>query len=122
MLDYKFYNINPLGNIEQDCVCRAISLATEIPYKKIEKKLELIGKIFECEALCVCCYHHLLEKVFGLKQKFANAKTVREISKEFSNKRLLIRIDGHLTCSLYGTIYDIWDCSKEKADIFWIVE
>lgn len=122
MLDYKFYNINPLGDIEQDCVCRAISLCTEIPYKVIEQKLELVGKLFECEALCVCCYKFLLENVFGLRQKNANGKKVKDISKEFSDKRLIIRIDGHLTCSLYGTIYDIWDCSKEKADIFWIVE
>ena len=121
MVDYKFYNANPLGEIEQDCVCRAISTCLDMPYKSIEQKLELIGEIFECDELCVCCYHHLLEKVFGLKQKFANGKTVREIAQEFYNDRVIIRIDGHLTCSLYGTVYDIWDCSQEFADIFWIV-
>lgn len=120
-IDYKFYNANPLGNIEQDCVCRAISTATEIPYKSVEEKLELIGELFECEELCVCCYHHLLEKVFGLKQKFANGKTVKEIAQEFFDNRVLIRISGHLTCSLYGVVYDIWDCTEELADIFWIV-
>lgn len=121
MIDYKFYNANPLGNIELDCVCRAISTATSIPYKMIENKLDLIGEIFECEALCVCCYQHLLDKVFGLKQKNANGKTVRDISKEFCNNKVIIRIDGHLTCSMYGTVYDIWDCTDEVADIFWIV-
>ena len=121
MIDYKFYNANPLGDIEQDCVCRAISKATEIDYYNIEKKLNAIGELFECEELCVCCYHHLLEKVFGLKQKFANGKTVREISKEFHDSRVIIRIKGHLTCSLYGVVYDIWDCTEEIADVFWIV-
>ena len=122
MIDYKFYNANPLDNIEQDCVCRAISTATNLPYYVIEDKLYFIGELFECEELCVCCYHHLLEKVFGFKQKFANGKTVKDISKEFSNCIVIIRIDGHLTCSLYGVIHDIWDCSEEIADIFWIVE
>jgi hypothetical protein len=122
MVDYKFYNANPLGSIEQDCVCRAISTATEIPYMSIEQKLENVGELFECDELCVCCYHHLLEKVFGLKQKFANGKTVKEVAQEFKNNRVLIRIDGHLTCSLYGIVYDIWDCTDEKADIFWIVD
>lgn len=122
MVDYKFYNANPLGEIEQDCVCRAISTATEIPYQSIEQKLENIGELFECDELCVCCYHHLLEKVFGLKQKFANGKTVKQIAQEFKNYRVLIRIDGHLTCSLYGVVYDIWDCTDEKADIFWLVD
>lgn len=121
MIDYRFYNANPLGNIEQDCVCRAISKATDIPYEIIEIKLEAIGELFECEKLCVCCYHHLLEKVFGLKQKFANGKTVKEIAKEFDDCKVIIRIEGHLTCSLYGIVYDIWDCTDEIADVFWIV-
>lgn len=121
MIDYRFYNANPLGNIEQDCVCRAISKATDIPYEIVEIKLEAIGELFECEELCVCCYHHLLEKVFGLKQKFANGKTVKEIAKEFDDCKVIIRIEGHLTCSLYGIVYDIWDCTDEIADVFWIV-
>lgn len=122
MIDYKFYNANPLGAIEQDCVCRAISTATKIPYNVIEQKLIDVGSLFECEELCVCCYKFLLENVFGMQQKFGNGKSVKEISKDFCNNRVLIRIDGHLTCSIYGTVYDIWDCSSEKADIFWIVE
>lgn len=121
MLDYKFYNANPLGELEQDCVCRAISGATKIPYYSIKRKLELIGDLFECDKLCVCCYHHLLEKVFGLTPKFANGKSVREVAKEFKDKRVIIRIDGHLTCAINGTIYDIWDCTNEIADIFWVI-
>ena len=122
MIDYKFYNANPLGSIEQDCVCRAISTATGISYNSIQNKLRNIGELFECEELCVCCYKFLLENVFGLQQKFANGKSVREISKDFKNNKVIIRIDGHLTCSIYGVIYDIWDCSQEKADIFWLVK
>lgn len=121
MVDYKFYNANPLKNIEQDCVCRAISKATKIPYKNIEYKLHLIGELFECEKLCVCCYHHLLEKVFGFKQKFANNKSVGKLAKDYKNNILIIRIDGHLTMAEYGIVYDIWDCTNEKADVFWIV-
>lgn len=122
MTDYKFYNANPLGELEQDCVCRAISTATNIDYRKIEHKLQLIGELFECEKLCVCCYHHLLEAVFGLKPKFANGKTVREVAKSYPNDILIIRIEGHLTMSDCGTVYDIWDCTQEPADIFWVVK
>lgn len=122
MTNYKFYNANPLGNIEQDCVCRAISKATELPYKEIEKKLYLIGEVFECDELSVCCYQHLLEKVFGLTQRNANGMSVGKIAKDFKRNRLLIRIDGHLTCSINGVVYDIWDCTEEKADVFWVVE
>nr|DAE44632.1 MAG TPA: endopeptidase [Caudoviricetes sp.] len=43
MSKFKFMNVNPLGLIEQDCVCRAISLALDVDYKTIERKLESIG-------------------------------------------------------------------------------
>lgn len=122
MTDYKFYNANPLGEFEQDCVCRAISTAMQMPYGLILNKLKLIGELFECEKLCVCCYHHLLEAVFGLKPKFANGKKVSEVAKAYPNDTLIIRIEGHLTMSDCGTVYDIWDCTQEPADIFWIVK
>lgn len=34
---------------------------------------------------------------------------------------LLIRVHGHLTCSINGIILDTWDCSNEKVDKLWIV-
>ena len=122
MVDFKFYNANPLKKLEQDCVCRAISRALKTPYKAIEKKLYLIGELFECDELCVCCYHHLLEKVFGLKQKVANGKTVKEVVKDYKDNILLLRLEGHLTMAEFGVIYDLWDCRDEKVDIFWIVD
>ena len=122
MVDFQFYNANPLKKLEQDCVCRAISRAVKMPYKTIENKLHLIGKLFECDELCVCCYHHLLEKVFGLKQKIANGKTVREVVKDYHNSILLLRLEGHLTMAEFGVIYDLWDCRDEKVDVFWIVD
>lgn len=122
MRDFRFYNSNPLDHIENDCVCRAINLGTGLPYEVVQDKLELIGELFECEQLCVCCYAHLLEKVFGFTQRFANGKTVKQIAKEHPNNKVIIRIRGHLTCSVYGEIWDIWDCSNEEADVYWVVE
>jgi hypothetical protein len=121
MVDFKFYNANPLGNIESDCVCRAISRALDLPYNTVKNKLEAIGYLFDCEKLCVCCYQHLLEKVFGLRKQYGNGKTVREISKQFNNYIILIRIQGHLTMSEFGTIYDLWDCNDEIVDVFWLI-
>ena len=71
MIDYRFYNANPVGDIENDCVCRAISRATKLDYNLIKHKLELIADLFECDELTACCYNHLLTNVFGLKQRVA---------------------------------------------------
>jgi hypothetical protein len=119
---FQFRNVNPLGKFESDCVCRAIKDATGLEYYEVEEKLHLIAELFNCETLCVCCYRHLLENVFGLTPISAQGMTVHEIATAFSDKIVLIRLNGHLTVSKYGIIYDLWDCREEIADIFWIVE
>lgn len=122
MRDYRFYNANPLGAIEKDCVCRAISGATKIPYEKIEDKLRLIAELHDCDRLCMCCYHRLLEDVFGLKPIYSDGETVGEVASNFKDKIVIIRTNGHLTHSRYGVIYDTWDCTDCIADVFWVVE
>jgi hypothetical protein len=122
MAKYKFLNLNPLGEREQDCVCRAISLALEEDYYTIENKLNLIGDLFECEELCVCCYKHLLDYVYGLDRIEEFRGFVIEDFLDYKpSGTFLIRIEGHLTCAIDGEIYDIWDCSKETIDLIWIV-
>ena len=37
MARYKFLNLNPLGELEEDCVCRAISLALNEDYYVIQE-------------------------------------------------------------------------------------
>lgn len=121
MKDYQYYNANPLGDIESDCVTRAITEATGLSYYEVQHKLSLMAQLYECDTLCVCCYHNLLDNVFRFKNYKANGRTVKELAKQFKDDILLIRIQGHLTISKYGTVYDIWDCGNEIADVFWLV-
>lgn len=48
--------------------------------------------------------------------------TTEEIADKFCNEILLLRIEGHLTTSVKGTIYDIWDCSNEIVTDFWVIK
>lgn len=75
-----------------------------------------------CDDLCVLCYSKLLSNKFGLVSKNGRGKTIGQIAEEYSNHILILRTDGHLTCSIDGDIYDIWNCSNEICDIFWIAE
>ena len=76
----------------------------------------------KCDTLCVCCYHHLLESVFGLPMRSCeNFERVGEIAKKYPNNKVLIRIEGHLTMSDNGVIYDLWDCTQRLVDCYWIV-
>lgn len=121
MLDYQFYNANPLGKRENDCVCRAIKRATGLTYEEVARKLELIAELFECDSLVMCCYNHLLTSVFGFPQRFANNMTVAELGEKLRPHALLIRTDGHLTYVEDGVLYDTFDCRRYKADVYWLV-
>lgn len=119
---YKYYNHNPDGVRTKDCVCRAISTATGLFYDAVDNLLRVTANEYDCEELCVCCYHNLLEDILCYpRHSVYFDKTVEEVASEHPNNRLIIRVDAHLTTSIYGTILDIWDCSDELVDCFWIV-
>lgn len=122
MARYKFLNVNPLNKIEEDCVCRAISLALNEDYYTIQEKLYLVGKLFNCEFLCVCCYKYLLDNVYDL-QRIEEVKDlkVREFADYFPKGVYIIRVEGHCTCVIDSEILDIWDCRDEIVDIVWKV-
>lgn len=122
MARYEFLNLNPLNEIEEDCVCRAISLALQEDYYLIQRKLELIGELFECEFLCECCYKKLLDSVYDLKRvEDLKGIKIRDFVDNNPYGTYLIRIENHLTAVIDGTLYDLWDCLDEKIDILWKV-
>lgn len=122
MTDFLYYNANPDKKIEKDCVTRAINVATKISYNVISKLLKITSIKNNCDKLCVCCYHKLLENTLGYVVVFPKGqKRVKEIAEEYANNVLVVRISGHLTACIYGTCVDICDCTEEKVDCFWII-
>lgn len=121
---YKYYNINPMGKTENDCVNRAISLALNCDYAFIYYLLYDNSIEGECDMLTKGCYRHILEEYFGLRPQKARGQTVAEIGQKHRNHNVIIRIDGHLTCTKAptGEVWDIWDCSNEVADEYWVVK
>ena len=121
-MGFKFLNLNPLGKREEDCVCRAISLATEKDYEDVQDQLYLIGKLFRCESLCVCCYKHLLDYVYNLDRiESFHGYTIHEFIELNPEGTYIIRVEGHLTCVIDGILYDTWDSRNQIVDIVWEV-
>lgn len=119
---YIYYNVNPKVDHIGDCVIRAISLALNINYDEVIYLLNKVSNYFNCDMLIKDCYGKLLTEELKLPIIKTTNKTVKEVAEDFKNNILLVRVDGHLTCVKYGDIYDIWDCSDELVDIFWVVE
>ena len=118
---YRYYNANPGKLSEQDCVTRAISTALSLPYMVTRRLIRLCADNWRCEELCVCCYHHLLEDIYGLSPVYPEGETVEAVSSSHPDDKVIIRIQGHLTCSIHGVILDTWDCRDELVDVFWVV-
>lgn len=123
MANYMYYNRNPSDKRLKDCVCRAISTATGLKYEAVNNLLELTAEDYNCEKLCVCCYDYLLSDVLCYYRENCNYKiNVSQLASKFPNNKLIIRVDAHLTSSICGTVLDIWDCSEELVDCYWIVD
>lgn len=116
---YQYYNAEPTGDKLEDCVIRAISLALQIPYDKVVDRLSKNGSIYSCDDICLQCYEKMLHDL-GFRKMNAYGRKVKDIAKLGSV--ILIRIPGHLTCSIDGIVYDIWDCSDKQADCYWLVD
>ena len=119
---YKYYNRNPRNDRVGDCVRRAISTATGLNYEAVGNLLQLVADAYDCDELCICCYHNLLENILCYERiTCKRGETVADIAKLHPRDTMLVRIEGHLTTIIKGTVLDIWDCSNEYVDCYWFV-
>ena len=123
MARFVYLNVNDTKREHEDCVVRAITLASGLKYHTVEKLIQLVAEHNGCDGLTVNCYHYLLENVLGYQVKFADEyETVDDIIRQYPNNTLIIRLDGHLTAIINSTIYDLWDTSDRYVDRYWIVQ
>lgn len=119
MSDYKFLNLNPKGAFENDCVCRAITFASGLPYNMVCDKLWLTAELYDCERLCKYCYSNFLRNVLGYREINCDRLTIGEFCDEHPYGTYLIRVTNHLTVIKDGTLYDTFDCRDEICDVVW---
>ena len=120
MASFRYYNRNDDKIQTNDCVTRAISLASNLDYSTIRKKLRSTASLLDCESsLCPTCYGFLIQQVLGGTPKNCEGMTVGEFADKHPLGIYLIRISGHLTCVIDTVCYDIWDCLDRECDLAW---
>lgn len=123
MSDFIYYNNNDKGIEEEDCVTRAITLASGLSYRTISKLLDLTAEHNNCDRLYLGCYRYLLEYVLEYQVKYPQkGDVVDDIITKYPHNTLLIRIGGHLLCAVAGVIYDLWDSRDQLVTCYWIVK
>lgn len=121
MAKFRYYNVNPQGEKRNDCVTRAISLASKLPYTKVRRKLFHTARLLDCTKLCPTCYSFLIQEVLGGVPKNCEGMTVGQFADNNPIGTYLIRIHGHLTTIIDNEVWDIWDCRERYCDLAWKV-
>ena len=119
MAGFRYWNENPQGERHNDCVTRAITLASGLPYAEVRRKLFHTAKLLGCSKLCWSCYAFLISNVLGGKQVNCDGMSVEEFADEHKQGTYLLRIDMHLTTIIDGVLYDTFDCRERLCHIAW---
>ena len=122
MANFRYYNVSPDGEHKNDCVTRAISLASGMPYAETRKKLRSVATLFDCERIYMSCYKHLIENVLYCKPLDCDGMTVEEFADMHPYGVYLVRMNQHISCIIDNTIYDIFDCREHLLTNAWKVK
>ena len=110
MVGYRYWNARPDGFIKNDCVTRAISYASGLSYDTIKEKLYYIGKLLDCDPLCLDCYEFLLVDYFKYRPIECYGMPLYEFADLHPEGLYLVRANGHISVIDDYTVIDTWDC------------
>ena len=119
MAKYIYYNHNDDKVNRNDCVTRAISLASGLEYKTIRRKLRYTAKLLDCCKLCVSCYEFFIREVLGGVPRNCEGMTIDDFAELHPIGTYLLRMDGHITTLIDNCIYDIFDCRNNFITNAW---
>jgi hypothetical protein len=135
---FHYHNQNPRNRITTDCVIRAISAATEIPYNQVVMEMAELQCKTGYDDGDVKLYDQYLKSKGWHKYpqprkpdgtKYTGKEFCQEASHRFEllDRSIVANIGGgHMVCIKSNTFYeghkiwDIWDCSHKCIGNYWI--
>ena len=124
MSDFMYYNANPRKARVEDCVVKAINIATGLEYYTVAKLLDLASEHTGHDRLTLRSYRYLLEEVFGFPVFYPEkGETVEDIIDKYPRNTIIIRVTSHLLCAVNGVIMDLFN-SDYRRDVtcYWIAK
>ena len=117
-------NVNPRQIKVNDCVIRAISIATDKTWKDVYYDLVKIGAELYMIAYDKQVYERYLKELVFTKHKMPkkdNGKrfTIKEFADLHPNDAMIITIANHMTYVESDRMYDLWDCSRKSICNYW---
>ena len=117
---YEFYNENPLGLFEDDCVIRAISCATNRSWDNVYDELSDLaqaqGTLLDKKDFVRDYLDTHFRRIDSPPYK------VYQVAQKFKNDIVLCTMRGHICCIKYGIIYDTFNPSDRVVEDVWLVK
>lgn len=117
---YDYYNANPLGILEDDCVIRSISCATnrswDMVYDELSDLAQEKGTLLDKKDFVRWYLDSNFERISNPPYR------VIDVAKMFKKHIVLCTMRGHIVCIKYGTIYDTFNPSERIVEDVWLVK
>jgi hypothetical protein len=119
---YAYTNPHPRGiKSNDDCVVRAISIATGKDWLTVYDELCALGRELQAmpnDRLTFCTY---LDRIADRQtiQTVGGRPTGKTVARMDSSKTYVVRMAHHLACVKDGKIRDTWNCGDKSAYIVW---
>lgn len=117
---YEFYNENPLGLFEDDCVIRAISCATNRSWDSVYDELSDLaqeqGTLLDKKDFVRSYLNSHFRRISNPPYK------VYQVAEKYKNNIVLCTMRGHIVCIKYGRILDTFNPSDRMVEDIWIVQ
>lgn len=121
MAKFRYYNRDEDGVHRNNCVTRAISLASGMSMGETRKKLRCVAILFDCCRICVSCYKHLIENVLYYKPLDCDGMTVGEFADMHPKGTYLVRMEQHISIIIDNIVYDTFNCLNNILTNAWEV-
>lgn len=114
---YQFYNPHPDSKEVRDCVKRAITKVTGLPYEEVQRELNRHKKITGCAKFNdnKNWKSYVINVLKATKLSFPGVlgeprMNGHSFCYQYPTGSYLLRMAGHLVACVDGIIYDTWDC------------
>lgn len=117
---FVFFNANPLGLYNGDCVIRALSLATDQDWKETYIGLCMQGYVMCDMPSSNRVWAEYLKKRGWIKSALPECcYTVRDFCDDFPKGTYILGTGTHAICIIDGSYFDTWDSGSEQSIYYW---
>lgn len=122
---WKKANANPAGKLVDDCVVRAISIATNQSWLKVYDDIYLTGRaefdMPNSNDVWGLYLYRLGFEPFVLPSRCPRCVTIETFCRIFPIGTYIIGTGSHAVAIIDGDYYDTWDSGNQIASYFWRV-